>query len=1058
MGVTGGAESHIDRLVGRAKELQQLEAVFESGRRGRSRLVVVAGEAGIGKTRFCDEAARRAAESGYAVAWGDCWAEGGAPPLWPWPVLLAEACGADSATLLDGDPGITGVDAERFSRFTAIAEQLRQACGSQPTLLVIDDIHAAGSGSLLLLRFVTRTVRGVSLVVVATRRPVAPDDPNADVLSRIEDEAMLLTLRRFDVHDTTEFLQAANQSPPDPQHVLAALRVTGGIPLLLRRVVALGADEPLAASLPAGVRGLIDMAAARLPDEQRVILGVSAVLGTSPSVRSAAALMRTSIDVVLAAVEAGESAGLVILEDVDQFRFGHELIRDEMEAQLSPAELLDAHARAVALVAGSARRAHHALHASLRSPADAAAAVTACRDAAAEMITGFAYEQAAALLADAAAAHERGGLGPLPATLLVEWAQAVLLTGRLGESRALFDRAAIAAEAECEPVLLATAAVGLGGVWLGERRTPIELARVRGLQERALHALPGSEAALRCRLVVRLAAERAYPGGPYDELFAAIEGARRLGDDAVLAEALSLAHHALLAPERLGTRLEIADELIRIAATAGEGVLSLLGLCWRAIDLSHASDPGAARALAELRLRADALQCQGILYVAQVMDVAQLVRDGRLDEAEAAASACYEFGVAVGDADALGYLGGQLVSIRWMQGRDAEMLEMIEAIADSPTLVKTDFAFQAAVACLAARCGQADKAKATIARLAEGGLDKLRRSSTWLAGMVALVEAVRVVGDAAVARDAHALMLPFADQAVMPSFAVTCFGSGERALGVAALTFGDLDAAVGHLERAVAANTALGNRPLTAISRADLAEALAARGRDGDASRRADLLRTAVADARTMDMDARVEAWQPLLEAAGAKPPEAEGEGAGAGADGRGTMRRIGSRWVVELGGARVVVPDLVGMGYLARLVAQPGVPLSALELASYAADGSGLDAPSQPVLDQQARDAYERRARELAAGVASASADGDFDLAERMSEELDALVDELEAATGIGAHTRAFATPGERARTAVRKAIKRAIDEIEASDASLGSHLRFSVSTGTVCSYQPGA
>ena len=74
------------------------------------------------------------------------------------------------------------------------------------------------------------------------------------------------------------------------------------------------------------------------------------------------------------------------------------------------------------------------------------------------------------------------------------------------------------------------------------------------------------------------------------------------------------------------------------------------------------------------------------------------------------------------------------------------------------------------------------------------------------------------------------------------------------------------------------------------------------------------------------------------------------------------------------------------------------------------------------------------------------------------MRAELDALVDELEAATGLGGRARQFGRPSERARTAVRKALKRAIDEIDAADHQIGELLRSSIVTGSACAYSPDA
>ena len=172
--------------------------------------------------------------------------------------------------------------------------------------------------------------------------------------------------------------------------------------------------------------------------------------------------------------------------------------------------------------------------------------------------------------------------------LHVEWAEAVLACGKLAEARPLFRRAAQLAEVEGDVPALARAALGLGGVWLREHRLTDETARVDALQRRALAALPpeAPEAiVLRARLVARLAAEDAYRGGPIAPVIAAVDAARRTGDAQALAEALSLCHHVLLSPEHSHARPALADELIAAAAAAGDGLLTLIGLCWRAADL-----------------------------------------------------------------------------------------------------------------------------------------------------------------------------------------------------------------------------------------------------------------------------------------------------------------------------------------------------------------------------------------------------------------------------------------------------------------------------------------
>jgi hypothetical protein len=156
----------------------------------------------------------------------------------------------------------------------------------------------------------------------------------------------------------------------------------------------------------------------------------------------------------------------------------------------------------------------------------------------------------------------------------------------------------------------------------------------------------------------------------------------------------------------------------------------------------------------------------------------------------------------------------------------------------------------------------------------------------------------------------------------------------------------------------------------------------------------------------------------------------------------------------VVLDGQRVRVGDLVGMRYLAELLARPGQIIPAVTLAS----GGGMPrtATRQDVLDDEARAAYTARAHELTAELDEAEADHDLGRAEKLRMEIDALVDEIESATGLGGRARTFSDPAERARTAVRKAIKRAVDVIDDANPAIAETLRSTITTGTTCLYTP--
>ena len=120
--VTQPAQAAADELVGRDDQLAALEGVLAGARGGRGRVVLVAGEPGIGKTRLAEEAARRAAAAGMGVAWGRCHEGDGAPALWPWaqvvrqlaaelaPGQLAAMLGPSAARLGQLLPELAGPD------------------------------------------------------------------------------------------------------------------------------------------------------------------------------------------------------------------------------------------------------------------------------------------------------------------------------------------------------------------------------------------------------------------------------------------------------------------------------------------------------------------------------------------------------------------------------------------------------------------------------------------------------------------------------------------------------------------------------------------------------------------------------------------------------------------------------------------------------------------------------------------------------------------------------------------------------------------------------------
>jgi hypothetical protein len=116
----------------------------------------------------------------------------------------------------------------------------------------------------------------------------------------------------------------------------------------------------------------------------------------------------------------------------------------------------------------------------------------------------------------------------------------------------------------------------------------------------------------------------------------------------------------------------------------------------------------------------------------------------------------------------------------------------------------------------------------------------------------------------------------------------------------------------------------------------------------------------------------------------------------------------------------------------------------------------AGAAATAQPVLDEVARREYRQRLARIPALIEECTTRGDDRQAAALRAERDWLTAELAAATGLGGRPRQFTDSAERARIAVGKAIRRALQRVSAADPVIGEALRATVQTGTRCAYRP--
>jgi len=1018
--------------VGRQAELDALHRLLARAAGGTGQLVTLTGEAGAGKTTLARRLADEAGSDGLDVAWGAGWPDGGAPPLWPWPTILAQL----------GLPAIDGA-ARRLDRFDTVEAALRTA--RAPFLAVLDDLNWADSDAVSLTAFVARclpSLPGLLLVTWRQPEPGRAGDVEAQ-LARVGRSGDRITLGPLTVTDVRALIQRFD-SPLDPRETH---RRSGGNPLFVTELLRLAPG----AAPPPDLAALVLDRAGHLEPAAMDVLMRAAVLGPEVDVYLLARVIGVAVPQVLASAEQAAAAGLVeALSAAGTTRFCHDVVREVLAASVTPTARAEVHRSAAEelsalpspTVAEAVGRAEHGLRGAV-DELSALRAVGYTREAAKRLRDAGAYEAAAELLGRAAELHRRLAPGAPTTDILVEVAEAAQRAGNLTASRRWWDLAATAAEREGQPESLADAALGLGGIWVHEHRVAAERDRVARLQRSALAGLPPWSEVRRARLRARLAAEQAYVGGSLDELHAAIDELRGLDDHHALAEGLNVLHHCLLGPTHARGRLAIADELVAESALAGDELLGFVAEVWRTVDLQLVGDPAGDGALARLADRLDPIGPAALRYCAAAMAVMGAFRDGDILGAEAGAAQTMALGQAIGDADALGWYGAQILAIRWVQARTPELLPLLGELVRSPTVADGEPTYRAAFAGVAAEAGRRAEAQAAARSVVDAGLANFPQRSTRLVRAFALAEAAWHLGDPVVAAAVVDDLAGLEHLPVRPSFAVTCLGPARRVVGRALDALGDLDGAIATLEEAVGDTRALRNRPMLAVTLAELADALTRRGRPGDHAGASAAGEEAAVLAAELGLPAR--RLDPA--ARGERPPGAVPAPAA-------SMRREGGWWVIEVGSARAKTRDLVGVRHLAVLLANPHQSIAASALATTHAQPELV---VQPLVDTTALEAYRGRVAELAGELDAAEADADLGRAERARAELDGLLDELGRVSGLSGRTRNFPDPAERARTAVRKAIVRATREIAASDPSIAALVERTVSTGHTCTYEPG-
>ncbi|MGN6564786.1 MAG: ATP-binding protein [Thermomicrobiales bacterium] len=353
-------------LAGREREQAALREALAAALAGRGALVLISGEAGIGKTSLAEWALAEAAAQGALVLVGRCYDLSETPPYGPWREALAHV--PHNAGLLPppdlGGEGQVASQGTLFAQLRAYVAALAARC---PLVLLLDDLHWADPASLDLLRVLARDLAALPVLLLAAYRAdeIGGAHPLAALLPSLvrEARAVRLDLRPLD-GAAIATLVAARYALGAADRIRLVGYLTGrteGNALflgeVLRTLEGVGALRPVsegwavgdltAAPVPALLGQVIAGRLRRLPPETVQLLGVAAVAGQEIALALWAAAAGTDEEALLAALEPALQARLVAeTPDGAAVRFAHALIREALYESLPPVRRRLLHRRA----------------------------------------------------------------------------------------------------------------------------------------------------------------------------------------------------------------------------------------------------------------------------------------------------------------------------------------------------------------------------------------------------------------------------------------------------------------------------------------------------------------------------------------------------------------------------------------------------------------------------------------------------------------------------------------------------------------------------------------
>jgi tetratricopeptide (TPR) repeat protein len=1104
----------VGAFVGRERELAELRAGLDDVSAGHGRLFLLSGEPGIGKTRLAEEIANDASARGMRVVWGRCWEGGGAPPYWPI-IQILRACLADlgsenlsvaiawlhskmaasfgsgaseiarlipeitlSISSLEEAKAAADSESARFRLFDAVATLLKNVARGGPLLMVVDDLHDADQPSLQMLRFVARETKGASILIVGTYREVeVRQSPElGKLIGDLTREGRPVSLAGLSQAEVAEFIERSAAKKADNKLVADLYHATDGNPLFVDGVVRLLAAEGKLArtgfggsafKIPHGVRESIRRRLAALSHEANSLLSIASVIGNEFDTRTLERVSGRSLEQIVEQTDEAVQIGVLKTRATGSARqqFAHALIRDVLYDDLAANRRIELHGEIGASIEEIykgdlrphwAQLAHH-----FRAAGVVRKAIDYSIDAGEAAYRIFAYEDANLSWQAALRLMEEHNIEPQNQARLLERLATLMYVTDASDPKGMeYLARALNIHEESGRTELAALVHSRMGAALAMKSAisnpPDAMEHYRKAEE-ILGKGPDSRSKADLYAGMAMTALQlmlSEEGLAWSH--AAMDIAERIGDEETWINAACAHGVQLFRNGRLAQGLTFfdeasnrADRLVDAAFVSGAAWISA-AMRLRLLDpkdapfrllrelakprLAHVTAPRLilAGTLLEAHIAAGDLgQARRIWEEADLSSsfvaALWLFATGEFEQAEIVITRELERSQRAGTRDEEGGIAHFLAKIRRTLGdlAGAERLGQI-AVEKVKGDVPLELHTRSLLAGIYAETSHPEKAHPQLARCRE----LLGNGEDWrgLAGKVARAGAVVSAAEGKY-NDAETQFekaveifrryhVPFEE-----AEALLCWGRALNAADEHGRANEKLDAAIEIYRRCGA-----GERWVQRV----------------EADRPCSAAQT---EKEQLPEDARINA----------------------------VFHMEGHYWTIAYEGNTWRLKDAKGLHYIAHLLGHPGEEIRALDLAARSggageevADTEAAEDLAQTgvltgdlghageLLDAQAKADYQRRLTELEDELEEARELGNDERIAKAEDEKEALAHEIRRAVGLGGRDRRAASSAERARVAVTRAIRLALERISEQNRDLGRLLSTTIKTGAVCSYVP--